>query len=128
MPTIVHVEIPSDNIERSRKFYSELFGWDIEKVPADKLPKGVKYWGITIKDNEGKNAVSGGLMKRQPEHQGILNYIGVKSVDEYSVKVKQLGGTVKIPKEAIPQMGYLAVCTDTENHTFALWEPDKSAK
>jgi len=26
MPTIVHFDIPSDNIERSKKFYSDLFG------------------------------------------------------------------------------------------------------
>lgn len=32
MPTIVHFEIPSDNVEKTRKFYSELFGWNIEKV------------------------------------------------------------------------------------------------
>ena len=31
MPTIVHFEIPSDDIERSKKFYNELFGWKIEK-------------------------------------------------------------------------------------------------
>jgi len=30
MPTIVHFEIPSDDIERSKKFYNELFGWMIE--------------------------------------------------------------------------------------------------
>jgi len=27
MPTIVHFEIPSDDIERSKKFYNDLFGW-----------------------------------------------------------------------------------------------------
>jgi uncharacterized protein len=31
MPTIVHFEIPSDDIERAKKFYNELFGWKIEK-------------------------------------------------------------------------------------------------
>ena len=31
MPTIVHFEIPTDNVERSRKFYSELFDWNVEK-------------------------------------------------------------------------------------------------
>jgi hypothetical protein len=29
MPTIVHFEIPSDDIERSKKFYNDLFGWKI---------------------------------------------------------------------------------------------------
>ena len=68
-------------------------------------------------------------MKRHaPEQQGILNYIDVKSVDEYSAKVKQLGGVVKVPKMAIPKMGYMAVCSDTENNTFGLFENDTSAK
>jgi predicted enzyme related to lactoylglutathione lyase len=31
MPTIVHFEIPTDNVEKSRKFYSELFDWNVEK-------------------------------------------------------------------------------------------------
>jgi uncharacterized protein len=129
MPTIVHFEIPTDNVEKSKKFYSNLFGWNIEKVPADKLPEGVEYWGISTKDHEGNNAVNGGIMKRHtPEQQGILNYIDVKSVDEYSAKVKQLGGTITVPKMAIPNMGYMAVCSDTENNTFGLWENDSSAK
>ena len=34
MPTIVHFEIPSDDIERSKKFYNELFGWKIDKWPG----------------------------------------------------------------------------------------------
>ena len=46
MPTIVHFEIPSDDIERSRNFYSELFGWNIEKwtgsMPA--TTEGMEYW------------------------------------------------------------------------------------
>jgi uncharacterized protein len=129
MPTIVHFEIPSDNVERSKKFYSDLFGWNIEKVPAEKLPEGVEYWGITTRDHEGNNAVNGGMMKRaMPEQQGITNYIDVKSVEEYSAKVEKLGGKVKMPKMAVPSMGYLAVCSDTENNTFGLWQSDTSAK
>ena len=34
MPTIVHFEIPADDIERSKKFYADLFGWKIEKWPG----------------------------------------------------------------------------------------------
>jgi predicted enzyme related to lactoylglutathione lyase len=25
-------------------------------------------------------------------------------------------------------MGYFAICTDTENNTFAIWETDETAK
>jgi predicted enzyme related to lactoylglutathione lyase len=27
MPIIVHFEIPADDVERAKKFYSDLFGW-----------------------------------------------------------------------------------------------------
>ena len=124
MPTIVHFEIPTDNVERSKKFYNDLFGWNIEKVSPEKLPEGVEYWAITTTDHNGNNAVAGGMMKRMmPEQQGITNY-----VDEYSTKVQQLGGKVKMPRMAVPGMGYLAVCSDTENNTFGLWENDTTAK
>lgn len=88
-----------------------------------------EYWSITTTDDNGSNAISGGLMKRaMPEQQGILNYIDVKSVDEYSHKVKQLGGKVEVEKMTVPGMGYLAVCSDTENNTFGLWQSDTSTK
>ncbi|MGH9926405.1 MAG: VOC family protein [Nitrososphaeraceae archaeon] len=128
MPTIIHFEIPSDNVEKSTKFYSDLFGWSIEKVPAEKLPEGMEACGITTTDPEGNTGVSGGIMKRMaPEQQGITNYIDVKSVEEYSSKVKQLGGQVKVSKMVVPGMGYIAVCSDTENNTFGIYEADTSA-
>ena len=34
MPTIVHFDMPADDIERAKKFYSELFGWKIERMPG----------------------------------------------------------------------------------------------
>jgi uncharacterized protein len=30
----MNFEIPADDIERSKKFYSDLFGWKIEKWPG----------------------------------------------------------------------------------------------
>ena len=129
MPTLVHFEIPSDDIDRSKKFYNELFGWTIEKLPEESLPEGMEYFIISTVDDKGNKAVSGGMMKRQnPQQQGITNYIDVKSVDEYSTKVEQLGGKVMIPKKPVPGMGYFAICSDTENNSFGIWETDANAK
>ena len=45
MPTIVHFEILADDVERSKKFYSDLFGWKIEKWSgSDSI--GMDYWTI----------------------------------------------------------------------------------
>ena len=49
----------------------------------------------------------------------------VPSVDEYSNKVKELGGKVLLPKTEIIGYGFFAVCMDTENNAFALWESKK---
>lgn len=119
MTTIVHFEIPSDDIERCKKFYNNLFGWKIEKVPGD-----MEYWMFrtTSDDDEGKESIGGGIMKRQQPQQTITNYIGVDSVEEYSKKVEKLGGKVKVPKTDVSGFGWFAICTDTENNTFALWE------
>jgi predicted enzyme related to lactoylglutathione lyase len=126
MPTIVHFEVPADDVERSRKFYSDLFGWKMEKWPG--MESGMDYWIINTTDNEGGKAVGGGMMKRQNPQQGITNFIDVTSLDEYSAKVQSLGGKIVAPKQAVPTMGYFAVCLDTENNTFGIWETNPNAK
>ena len=136
MPTIVHFEIPADDIERTRKFYSDLFGWKIEKwsgtasgeLTSAAAGQSMEYWMVTTTDDKGNKALGGGMMKRQmPEHH-ITNYIGVKSVDEYMSRVKNLGGKVVAPKHAVPGMGYFALCLDTENNSFAIWESNENTK
>jgi len=39
-----------------------------------------------------------------------------------------IGGKIVMPKTAVPGIGYAAVCLDTENNTFGLWECDENAK
>ena len=127
MPTIVHFEIPADDVERSKKFYSDLFGWKIEKWSgSDSI--GMDYWTINTTDEKGNKALGGGMMKRQGPQQPIINHIDVKSVDEYSSKVQQLGGKVHVPKTSVPGMGYFAICLDTENNAFGIWETNENAK
>jgi predicted enzyme related to lactoylglutathione lyase len=134
MPTIVHFEIPSDNLERTRKFYTELFGWKMEKMPGTSQRE---YWtfsttskgeGSSSNNNSGsggeqqQRTVSGGMMQRQMLQEPIMIYIGVDSVTEYSDKVERLGGKVIKQKTEVPNYGWFAICTDTENNGFALWE------
>jgi predicted enzyme related to lactoylglutathione lyase len=134
MPTIVHFEIPADDVERSRKFYTDLFGWKIEKWPGTDSGDGgyssnMEYLMITTTDEKGNKAlIGGGMTKRQKPHEQITNFIDVKSVDEYSSKIEKLGGKVVVPKMAVPGMGYFAVCHDTENNSFGIWESNESAK
>jgi len=133
MPTIVHFEMPADDVERAKKFYTDLFGWKIEKWPGtsskNSSSSSMEYWIVSTTDDKGNKApIGGGLMKRQEQHQQITNFIDVNSVDEYSSKIEKLGGKVVVAKMAVPGMGYFAVCHDTENNSFGIWETNEGAK
>ena len=42
-------------------------------------------------------------------------------------KIETAGGRVAVPKMAIPGMGWLAYCTDTEGNTFGVMQADEKA-
>ena len=88
----------------------------------------MEYWMITTTDEKGNKALGGGMMKRKMPQQPNINYIGVEPVDEYASKVEKIGGKVVLSKMPVPGMGYFAVCLDTENNAFAIWESSGSAK
>ena len=122
MSRVVHFEIPMDNPERAIGFYQSIFGWEIDKWdgPED-------YWLVKTGE-EGKAGINGGLMRRQQLDQGVCNTIGVGSVDEYAQKVEGAGGQVVVPRMAIPRVGYLIYCQDTEGNVFGLFETDETAQ
>ena len=126
--TIVHFEIPANDIEKLKKFYAQLFGWKIERFPGPS-----DYWMVqTVPvDEKGmtvRPGVNGGMMKRQMPEQKPVNYISVESVDDYSKKVVKLGGQVIQPKMEIPGMGWWALVSDPEGNQIGLFELMESAK
>ena len=116
MSSIVHFEIFCDEEERACKFYIELFGWKVERIP------GARYWNITTQEG-----AAGGLTHRFNPHQKIINYFGVPSVREASARVEGLGGKVLVPRMAVTKSGYYVLCMDTEGNIFGLWEKDPEA-
>lgn len=120
--TIVHFEIPADDIQKTKNFYGKLFGWKIEKTPGP-----VDYWSIeTVPvDEKGepiRPGVNGGMMKKQNPQHKPFNYILVESVDEYSKKIEVLGGKVIVPKMEVPGVGWWALALDPEGNQFGILE------
>jgi predicted enzyme related to lactoylglutathione lyase len=119
MTAIVHFDVPVDDINRAKKFYNEIFGWKIERIPGE-----MEYYEISTTDEKGKEGIRGGMGLRGDPSQRITNYFGVSSIEKYSRKIEELGGKTIMPKTKIPGYGYLAVCLDTENNVFGLWESE----
>ncbi|MCW4000167.1 MAG: VOC family protein [Candidatus Bathyarchaeota archaeon] len=119
--TVIHFEIPANDVEKLKKFYSGLFDWKIEKTPI------MEYYGITTVPSDEKGnllrpGVNGGMYKKEQPQQQPVNYINVESVDEYSKKVVALGGQIVAPKMEIPQMGWFALAKDPEGNVFGIFE------
>ena len=122
MSGVIHFELPVDQPDRAVKFYTEVFGWKIEKCEGP-----MDYWLIAT-GSEDEPGIGGALTLRSDLSAGTVNTIDVPSVDEAAAKVAAAGGKVVAPKMAIPGVGYLAYCQDTEGNTFGVMQGDPSAK
>jgi len=127
MKKVVHFEIPVDNLERARKFYS-IFDWQMEDWP---MPDGSVYVGCRTVDADPvthipkePGAISGGMILRNDVSRATNITMHVPSIDEYAKKVLSAGGKQLKPKMSIPGGAY-AYFQDTEGNVFGLWEDVK---
>ena len=115
--TIMHFEIPADDVARAKAFYEKVFGWTIKAFP---MPAGQEYFGVTA-HKKGEPGIDGGLLKRKNAGQPFTNYISVASIDATNAIVQVHGGTIALPKQEIGMgMGWIAAFMDTENNLIGL--------
>lgn len=122
MNRVVHFEMSVDDPNRAVDFYEKVFGWKSNKWEGPEA-----YWLITTGADD-EPGINGGFMKRREDMPQTFNTIGVESVDESLEKVTANGGTVVMPKFAIPGVGYQAYCKDTEGNIFGIHQMDTAAK
>jgi len=122
MSGIIHFELCADQPERAVKFYREVFDWQISTWggPMD-------YWLVST-HKEDEPGINGAIKKREHPAETTINTIEVVSFDQYADKIRNAGGTVLMPKQAIPGVGYFAYCKDTEGNLFGIMETDPAAK
>lgn len=131
MGRVVHFEIHVDNMDRAKTFYGEVFSWSFQDWSEY---AGMPYFGaVTGEDSE--LGINGALMQRQgpPPAQGqAMNgfacTMGVENYDETHEKIMANGGTVALPKHALPGMAWQGYYIDTEGNVFGIHQPDENAK
>ncbi|MFA9288663.1 MAG: VOC family protein [Weeksellaceae bacterium] len=122
MNKVVHFELPFDNKERAKKFYSETFGWKINEMPE------IGYIGADTAPSDEKGmpnepgAINGGMVQRTADQPAPVIVISVDSIDEMVKKIETAGGTMVGEKGEVPHMGYYAYLKDTEGNVIGLWE------
>jgi predicted enzyme related to lactoylglutathione lyase len=123
--TIMHFEIPADDVSRAKAFYEKTFGWKIKPFP---MPPGQEYFGVTTR-KQGEPGIDGGLMKRNMPGQPFTNYVTVKSIDAMTQIVQANGGTIVLPKQGIGEgMGWIAAFKDPENNIIGLHQAGETPR
>jgi len=120
------VEIKTRNMEKSAKFYENLFGW---KVIEKETAEGLDVWIFdTGSEPRVRNLQRGGIwLKPEGEHLGVVVYIVVDDIDSTLKKVSELGGKAVTPKTS-QGPAFRACFTDPDGNLFGLWEENKDAK
>jgi predicted enzyme related to lactoylglutathione lyase len=126
---VTHFEIPVDNMDRAKKFYSEVFDWKIMEVPGEK--SGEEYTMVigAKTDKEGKTvekgAINGGMFEREKPLVHPIITIDVEDIDAALDKVKKRGGKITMKKTVMEEWGAYAYFEDSEGNVMGLWESTK---
>lgn len=127
MPRVVHFEIHAGDPERAVNFYQKLFGWNFQKWEGP-----MEYW-MVMTGPDDQPGINGGLLRRQGEIDGqaVIAYVCTVDVADVDASLKAAldnGATVAVPKMAIPGVGWLVYCKDTEGNIFGMMQNDPNAK
>ncbi len=123
MPRVIHFEVNAEKPERAVKFYEKVFGWKVMKWEGP-----MDYW-LIMTGEKGEAGIDGGMGRRkESERAETVNTVDVPSVDEFAKKVEANGGTVVVPKHAVPGVGWLVYFKDPEGNVWGMMQDDASAK
>jgi predicted enzyme related to lactoylglutathione lyase len=130
MNGVVHFEIPAADPDKLSEFYSQLFGWQINKMD---MGGGYTYYlASTVETGEDgmpktPGAINGGIYARTSETERPINYIDVDDIDSFVSKAEGLGAKVLVPKQPIPGMGWSAQMVDPQGNAYGLYQNDPGA-
>ncbi len=121
-----HFAIHTDDIERAKKFYGEVFNWAFNGYGQEDF--------MQIKTNATEEGeLIGAIQSRKysPVPDKIIGLecsIAVENIDEIVEKVEANGGQVLMPKTMIPHVGWVAKFLDTEGNLICGIQYDRTAK
>jgi len=110
---VVHFEITVNDPARAKKFYTDIFGWKIERW------KDSEYYLVST-GATGTPGIDGGLLKRTKTNDRIINTIQVESIGDYMKKVKEGGGTLTTDKIDMEEVGSMVYAQDPEGNDFGM--------
>ncbi len=112
-----HVELPITDLERSKRFYGEIFGWQF-----------MTHGDYTLYSTPGgREGVGGGLFHPPPGvPRAIVDYVLVDEIEPVVAKVEARGGRLINPKMEVHGAGWFALVADPDGNVFGIWKSASS--
>ena len=126
MGRVTHFEIHADDPARAAKFYSDVFGWDVQKWVGP-----VDYWLVTTGPDDAPG-INGAITKREAPLPGdsviaFVCTVSVDNIDDAIAKIASHGAPVASAKGPIPGVGWQAYFKDTKGNLFGVHKSDPNA-
>ena len=120
MNSVIHFEIPAEDMSRAEKFYSEVFGWQLNKIME-------QYYLATTtpSDDNGPTkpgGINGAIGKKEGTRTMPIIVMDVQDINEHVKKVEDNGGKLLEGPMKVFEMGMYAVMKDTEDNTIGIWQ------
>ena len=109
---IVHIEIPSSDLEKSGKFYNALFGWKVTPIPE----MNYATW-------EPEESPGGGFspIDENTKAGEILIHVASDDIEADLARAQSLGASIVRTKTEIPNIGWWGVFKDPMGNAIALY-------
>ena len=119
---VVHFEIPFDDGQRARRFYGDVFGWELMDMPE--MSYTIAMTGPTDPEKGPTDSgfINGGMMQREGELTAPNLVIDVANIEAALAAIGDSGGTVVQERQPVGDMGFAAYFKDTEGNLLGLWE------
>ena len=128
MNPVVHFEMPYEDKDRVEKFYTKVFGWNMQKLGKD---MGDYVTAATTETDKNRmikrpGAINGGFFPKKPDWpaQYPSVVIAVDDIREAMKKVTTAGGKVLGEPMEIPSIGQYVSFTDTEGNRVSILQPN----
>lgn len=125
MNSVVHFEMPAEDKQRVIRFYSSVFGWNMQQLGPE---MGDYILAGTAEVDEDRmikrpGAINGGFFAKTRDNAHPSLTIAVEDIKAHIEKVKRGGGTVLGEPVEIPGIGLYVSIIDTEGNRVSMLQP-----
>jgi len=113
----VHIELHTQDTEKAKRFYGELFDWKMEEYPD------MNYTIINVGEGTGGGMMKSPMPEAPPQW---VPYVLVEDIRVSTEKAKLLGAKLLEDVTEIHEMGWFSMFQDPTGAAFALWKPKMS--